>query len=362
MQIYVTRAGQQLGPFETEAVKAKLRDGSFTPADLAWHEGAPGWIPLSSIPGLVEAPVAPPPPPPPAAAGEFPPPPPPPGSAAGAGGFYPPPVGGTIAAGRPAWLLPAILGGTLLLLLVLGGIGGYFWMRDRGGSSASSQRSSSSNTVTTPAGSPSATGRTAGGTDRPVVPGARTQRFVNSPDGLDGKRASNYADFSFEYPANWKLRKGREAQYDTNFVEIGNEVVDAKGQRNVIETFNVGYLQAAGGGPAETLALAPTLFAQLEPQIAKGFPNYRKISQGRTKLGPYEAYELRAQALLPGEPGKSGNDVWLRIVLIPPPAKGQNGVSLFMISTSLAEGMRGIDDVGAKGGTATIANSFRLGK
>jgi hypothetical protein len=42
--------------------------------------------------------------------------------------------------------------------------------------------------------------------------------------------------------------------------------------------------------------------------------------------------------------------------------KGQNGVSLFMISTSLADGMRGIDDVGTKGGTATITNSFRLGK
>lgn len=28
-------------------------DGSFLPSDLAWHEGASGWLPLSSIPGLV---------------------------------------------------------------------------------------------------------------------------------------------------------------------------------------------------------------------------------------------------------------------------------------------------------------------
>ncbi len=346
MQIYVTRAGQQLGPFETEAVKAKLRDGSLSPADLAWHEGASGWIPLSTIPGLVEAP---PPPPPVAAAGDFPPPPPPPGA-----GFYPPPLAASPGAAAKPWLIPAIIGGTLLLLLVLGGA--FFLLRNRGETPAQRSAAATSPASTTPVAPRPA------GADRPAAPGARTLRFVNSPDGLDGKRASNYADFSFDYPASWKLRKGKDAQYDTNFVEAGNETVDSKGQRNVIETFNVGYLQAGGGGPAEMLALAPTLFAQLEPQIAKGFPNYRKLSQGLTKLGPYEAYELRAQALLPGEPGKKGSDVWLRIVLVAPPAKGQNGVSLFMISTSLAEGMRGIDDVGAKGGTATIANSFRLGK
>ena len=33
-----------------------------------------------------------------------------------------------------------------------------------------------------------------------------------------------------------------------------------------------------------------------------------------------------------------------------------------MISTSLADGMRGINDIGTKGGTATMTNSFRFGK
>ena len=335
MQIYVTRAGQQLGPFETEAVKAKLRDGALTPDDLAWHEGAAGWAPLSTIPGLVEVSAAPPapPPPPPPPPGEFPPPPPPPPGAGGA--FYPPAIPSSL--GAKPWLLWTLIGGGALLLLAL--VGGAVVIMAR---KAPQQQVAET-----------------GGT--PTAP-KNTSHFVNSREGLTGNRASSYADFSFDYPATWKLRKGKEAQYDSNFVEAGHELIDSKGQKNVIETFNVGYLQAGNGSATEMLALAPALFTQLEPQIAKGFPNYKKLSQGRTKLGPYDAYELRAQAKLPGEAGKSGGDVWLRIVLVAPAAKGQNGVSLFMISTSLADGMRGIDDVGTKGGTATIVNSFRLGK
>ncbi len=344
MQIYITRAGQQLGPFETEAVKGKLRDGSLSPADLAWHEGAASWAPLSTFPGLVEA-ATPPPPPAPPLPGAFPPPPPPP-AMAGAAGFYPPPV----ALGRAAqpWLIWAMVGGGTLLLLALIGGAAYFLMRKP---------------VVLPSNQ-----TPAGIVDRSTTttsPAAGTLRFVNSREGLTGNRATSYADFTFDYPATWKLRKGPEAQYDSNFVEVGHEIIDGKGRKNVIETFNVGYLQTSGTGTAaDLLALAPSLIEKLEPQIAAGFPNYKKLSQGKTRIGPYEAYELRAQARLPGETAgnSSGADVWLRVVLVAPPGRGQIGVSFFMISTSLAEGMRGIDDVGAKGGTATIASSFRFGK
>src|SRR3954465_12502730 len=59
MQIYVGKNGQQLGPFSLEEVNQKLADGSFSATDLGWYEGAAGWAPLSSVPG-VRVPAAPP--------------------------------------------------------------------------------------------------------------------------------------------------------------------------------------------------------------------------------------------------------------------------------------------------------------
>ena len=61
MQIHVARNRQQLGQFSVEEVNRKLADGTFSPTDLGWHEGAAGWAPLSSIAGVMvpPAPVAP---------------------------------------------------------------------------------------------------------------------------------------------------------------------------------------------------------------------------------------------------------------------------------------------------------------
>lgn len=52
MQIYVGKNGQQLGPFSLEEINRKLADGSFAATDLGWYEGAPGWAPLSGVPGV----------------------------------------------------------------------------------------------------------------------------------------------------------------------------------------------------------------------------------------------------------------------------------------------------------------------
>jgi hypothetical protein len=58
MQIYVGKNGQQLGPFSLEEVNRKLADGTFVGTDLAWYEGAAGWVPLSGVAGVVIPPAA----------------------------------------------------------------------------------------------------------------------------------------------------------------------------------------------------------------------------------------------------------------------------------------------------------------
>ena len=53
MEIHITKDGQQYGPYTLEEVNAQLAGGDLSPNDLAWHEGAPGWIMLSAVDGVV---------------------------------------------------------------------------------------------------------------------------------------------------------------------------------------------------------------------------------------------------------------------------------------------------------------------
>jgi hypothetical protein len=75
---YVGKGGQQLGPFSTADLKAKLATGELSSADPVWKEGMAGWAAMGSLPDFAgAAPAAPPPPPmvyapaPPSAVGKF---------------------------------------------------------------------------------------------------------------------------------------------------------------------------------------------------------------------------------------------------------------------------------------------------
>jgi hypothetical protein len=49
MNIYITRNGQQLGPFTDSDLREKIASGQFTPNDLGWYEGMADWQPLSIL-------------------------------------------------------------------------------------------------------------------------------------------------------------------------------------------------------------------------------------------------------------------------------------------------------------------------
>jgi len=61
MQIHIARDGKQLGPFSLEEINRQLAAGTLSLSDNAWYEGAAGWMPLSSVPGVTGATSAPPP-------------------------------------------------------------------------------------------------------------------------------------------------------------------------------------------------------------------------------------------------------------------------------------------------------------
>lgn len=52
MQIHIARDGKQLGPFSLEEINRQLAAGTLSPSDNAWYEGASGWAPLSTVPGV----------------------------------------------------------------------------------------------------------------------------------------------------------------------------------------------------------------------------------------------------------------------------------------------------------------------
>jgi hypothetical protein len=55
MQIHIARDGKQLGPFSLEEINRQLAAGTLSLTDNAWYEGASGWAPLSTVPGVSAA-------------------------------------------------------------------------------------------------------------------------------------------------------------------------------------------------------------------------------------------------------------------------------------------------------------------
>src|SRR5204863_5803121 len=58
MQIHVARDGKELGVYSLEEVNRQLVAGTLRLTDQAWYEGATGWAPLSTVPGVAAAPAS----------------------------------------------------------------------------------------------------------------------------------------------------------------------------------------------------------------------------------------------------------------------------------------------------------------
>ena len=58
MQIHVARDGKELGVYSLEEINRQLAAGTLRLTDQAWYEGAAGWAPLSTVPGVTAAPAS----------------------------------------------------------------------------------------------------------------------------------------------------------------------------------------------------------------------------------------------------------------------------------------------------------------
>ena len=189
------------------------------------------------------------------------------------------------------------------------------------------------------------------------VPPPGTVKFANSNANLDGKLAEHYVDFSFYYPNNWQVDPGAGVPGASNFAKVERRLPPDFTQEN----FAVGWYTSKGTFAADESTF-PQLVEILGANLAKGFPEYQKVSEGPTKINSLDGYEFRFTSVSKGTE-KGDINLWGRVVFLPSGKEGeQNGATIIMLATSLAPELSGVQDVGEKGQMPVILESFRFGK
>lgn len=183
----------------------------------------------------------------------------------------------------------------------------------------------------------------------PYNPPADAVQFVNSQEALKGKLAENFVAFSFYYPNRWEKDPKAGTGGSANFVEVHRQLDQSSPQ----ESMAVSWYDLQEFSFED---LAKKKSAQLEEMIGQ----YRKVSEGPTKVGTYEGYELRFEGRTE-RADKSEMSIWGRVVWLPVSQGSKTGVALLMYATSLTPDVRSIDEVGVKGELPMLLESFRFG-
>jgi hypothetical protein len=190
----------------------------------------------------------------------------------------------------------------------------------------------------------------------PYSPPADAVEFVSSKANLDGRLAEHFVEFSFYYPDRWLKDATAGTPGATNFVKVERRLPPDLTQEN----FAVGSYVSAGSAEGDRTAFH-TVAEKLSAQVAKNIPEYRKVSEGATKVGVYEGYGFRFEGI--SRNTDRGNiNLWGRVIILPPVDGSKNGVTLLMLTTSLAPELKSVDDVGVKGELPMMLESFRFGK
>jgi hypothetical protein len=189
------------------------------------------------------------------------------------------------------------------------------------------------------------------------VPPPDTVEFTNSKDNLNGRLAEHYFDFSFYYPKSWQSDPKAGVPGASNFVKVERSLPPDFTQEN----FVVGWYKSTGTFVGD-LANYPQLTKEFSASLSKIYPEYRKVSEGPTKINTLQGYEFRWEGLSKGTE-KGDLKLWGRVVFLPTGREGDSaGATLTMLSTSLAPELSAVEDLGEKGEAPVILESFRFGK
>jgi hypothetical protein len=192
-------------------------------------------------------------------------------------------------------------------------------------------------------------------TEPEFVAPPNTVKFENSNAAVDGKLAEHYFDFSFYYPSEWTVVP--KTPSGASFIKVERRLPPDFTQEN----FAVGWYDNSKGTFAADEAGFPQRVEDLSTRLAKALPEYRKVSEGPTKVNSLDAYEFRFVSLSKGTE-KGDLQLWGRVIFLPRGEGETTGAILSMLTTSLAPELTGVDDVGQKGQLPVVLESFRFGK
>ncbi|HKY46259.1 MAG TPA: hypothetical protein VJM50_24415 [Pyrinomonadaceae bacterium] len=258
--------------------------------------------------------------------------------------------------------MPWIIAGILLFLFLSGGVllGAFFFVIKPRLDEMSAERNTNrpvENTnvaVPTPAASVEAPSPSPEDTFQPPP---NTVQFVNSSDNLDGKLAEHYFDFSFYYPKSWVRDPKSGVPGATNFVKVDKTLPPDFTQEN----FAVGWYTSTGTFALDLQSYEERV-EEFSQSLAKIIPEYRKVSEGPTKVNSMQGYEFRWEGLSKGTE-RGDLRLWGRVIFLPTGNEGDTaGATLSMLTTSLAPELSSVEDVGERGEAPVILESFRFGK
>jgi len=259
--------------------------------------------------------------------------------------------------------VPLIVGALLLLLLLGGGaLAGLFFFvikprLDEMAAQRNPERPVNVNVSTpTPASTVEAPSPTPTPEDT-YKPPAGTVQFVNANEKLDGKLAEHYFDFSFYYPQKWTRDPKSGVAGASNFVKVDRMLPPNFTQEN----FAVGWYTSTGTFVGDMPSF-PQRVEEISKSLSKIITDYKKVSEGPTKVNSMDAYEFRWEGVSPGT-ARGDLNLWGRVIFLPTGKEGDNtGATLSMLCTNLAPELSSLDDVGLRGEGPVILDSFRFGK
>ncbi|MBV9958115.1 MAG: hypothetical protein JO360_06820 [Acidobacteria bacterium] len=253
-------------------------------------------------------------------------------------------------------LILALVGVLVLLILAGGGVGAYFYFKNKKTVESRNDSVTVNPTLDTNTNN-NANNQTSGPeTIKPKVEAPpNSVKFENSSANLDGKLAEHYLDFYFFYPQKWQKNPKAGVPGAANFVEVMRMLSPEQMQ----EDLTVSWYDSKGTVEADLAGKLPSLIKDANTNLAQNLAEYEKVSEGRTTINGIEGYEFRFK----GVSYQGDSKIWGRIVYLPPgDVQSNKGVTLYMLTTSLAPELQSVDDVGVKGELPVILNSFTLGK
>ena len=257
--------------------------------------------------------------------------------------------------------MPWIIAGVLVFLLLSGGVlaGAFFFLIKPRLDQVSERRPE-----TEPVVQPTVETKPSPAAEQPspspedsFVPPPNTVQFENSNANLDGKLAEHYFDFSFYYPKSWQRDPKAGVSGAANFVKVERSLPPSFTQEN----FAVGWYTSTGTFDGDRQNF-PLRVEEYSAALAKAFDEYKKVSEGPTKINSLDGYEFRWEGISKGTE-KGDIHLWGRVVFLPTGNEGDTtGATLLMLSTSLAPELSSVEDIGQKGEATVILDSFRFGK